>query len=249
MNRGTMKTELQRIVGETSAYDFWPEAEHNSKLNEALRYFSFEEKWPWLLTEVDSGSLAANDTLFQFPEGISFPRNINVLLTPDGETRSYRPKRVDTASGFDLRENFDGQTAAYPMYYYLVSQADVGGEGSFTVTARFLPTPSRDFTVAYLYYRVPAEMSGDATVPDMPVEYHMGIVHKAAELLWLKELDGASKAGEQESLYQDVLAQARTDYMNDAPDTPLVAGSEEPQPTWPTNTDTFTRMRIPDVLG
>ena len=244
-----MVTELRYIIGESSA-DFWSAAEINAKLSEANRRFAQLEKWPWLLTEVDSGTLAADDTLFQFPEGISFPRNINVLLTADGQTRSYKPKRVDTATGFDLRQAFDGTTSANPAYYYLVSQADVGGVGEFTVTARFLPTPSRDFTVSYLYYRVPADLAGDGTVPDLPVEYHMGLVHAAAEQLWLKELDGRGKADEQRGLYQEIVAQAREDYVSEAPDTPLVAGSEEPQPGLDfIGTDLYTRMRIPDTLG
>jgi len=247
LNLSSMQVELRNIIGEVTA-DFWATSELTTKLNEGVRRFSQEERWPWLLTEVTNGSLAASATSFAMVEGVNFTRHINVLLTPVGYTRSFRPKRVSVAEGFDLRASFDGTTSAWPEYYYLVSEADANADGLYINTMRFIPTPSRAFTVAYQYFRVPAVLANTTDRVDIPIQFEQAPVHWAAAELWLKELNGATKAGEQMQLYNAILAQAKKDSFSEADDTPLVAGSEAPQPRIP-GSDDYTRLRIPETLG
>jgi hypothetical protein len=249
MNLSSMQTTLRDQLGETTA-DFWADSELTTKLNEGLRRFSQEETWPWLLTAVSNGSLSASATSFTLPEGVAPQRVVNVLLTAVGITRSYRPKRVSVSEGYRLREAFDGRTSAWPEYYYLVSEADANSDGAYIATIRFIPTPSRAFTVSYLYYRTPAALSAATDRVDCPIEYEMAVVHWAASELWLKELNGAAKAGEQLQLYQKVVQSARDQFLGSEEDTPLVAGGEAPQP-WNDSYDlnTYSRLRIPDTLG
>lgn len=250
MDRQQLRDHVRAIIGETTEADFWTDPELNRWLNEAQRRFLQSEKWPWLVTEA-TGQLLTSDSTpgeLSLQEGVSSYRHVNFLLSRDGVAAPWQPTRVLPASGFMLRTRFY-TSAAYPSYFYITSVVDSDDDGQYETVARFLPAPSVNIDVTYQYYRTPVDMSGDTDVPDVPLEYHMALVHYAAARAWEKELAGGPKAGEQDDLYTFILTQARDEYLNSEPDSPLIAGSEPPQPGSLYGTDYYMRSRIPDTLG
>ena len=231
MDRQALREEVQAILGETSSADFWPTAQLNTKLNEALRRFVAAERWPWLLTE-GGGQLLADDPLLELEEGVAATRHINVTLipvaTPD---RRYRAIRLSPAQGFDMRNTFTS-TVSIPEYFYVTSVASAEDDGRFTYVLRFVGTPSQDIDVEYQYFRNAPELDADSDEPDIPEEFHMALAHYVAARAWEKELGpDAAKAREQDELYAYVLEQARTEYLQSPDDTPLIVGGAPPQYT------------------
>lgn len=228
MNLGTMRTEVRDVIGELTA-DFWTNAELNRYLTEAHFRFIGEATWPWLLTEA-TGSLAAGVDDLDLPDGVDFTKNINISLTPEGETRLYQPVRVSPSKGFQLRTMYSSTTTAQrPSWFYVTSVADGSGEALFTTTIKFVPTPTDTMEVEYQYFRQVPDFTADSDVPDLPVEYHKALVHYAAGTAWLKELNGGPKGGEQFELYALVVEQAKREFFAEPNDTPLVMGKDEPQ--------------------
>lgn len=247
MIRSELRTEIRYILSETTA-DHWSDAELNGYLNEALRRLAGENRWSWLLTE-GTGQLIAGDPEFILQEGVAEYRHLNIMLTRDGDTRPYLPKRVSPARGFALRQAF--YTAqSYPTWFYVTSVADDDNDGVFWTTVRFVPTPNVDVDIDYQYYRQPATLDADGDAPDVPVQYHKALVHHAAGTAWLKELGPSSaKAQEQFSLYAGIVEEARTDEESQADDDLLVVGGEEPVFDRLVTPDEYVRWRIADTLG
>jgi len=248
MNLGSIRTEVRDNIGELVA-DFWTDLELNRYANEAQRRFNGEATWPWLLTE-GSGSLAALQTDLELGEGVDFQKNINISLTPEGETRMYQPVRVDPTKGFQLRASFgSNQTAQRPQWFYVTSVADGSSEGLYTTTIKFVPIPLGVLEVEYQYFRAVDDMDSDASLPDLPVEYHKALVHYAAGTAWLKELNGGPKAREQFDLYQLVVEQAKREFFADVEDGPLVMGKDEPQYSTRLLPGDQWLSRMPETLG
>src|ERR1051326_1307865 len=119
MTLTTMLAAVRDILGETTA-DFWTDSQLTAQLNEAMYRFNTAEKWPWLVTEVTGASIGADDTAFELQAGAGFWRHINFLLTPDGTTIQYSPKRVSAAEGYKLRGIY-ATTTNWPQYFYVSS--------------------------------------------------------------------------------------------------------------------------------
>jgi len=241
-----MLAQVRVIIGETSVADFWTDAELKLWLNEGLTRFSLAEKWPWLVTEA-TGTIQNGDPELQLQDGVSYSRHINFLLSREGRLAPWLCERVLPAEGFKLRMRYY-IAAIEPQWCYVTSVSDNDADGETETVARFIPTPTVDIDVEYQYYRTPSTLAGDSDVPDLPSEYHMAVVHYAAARAWEKELTDGVKAQEQDGLYAEGVAQAREEYLAATPDQPLVAGSEPPQHRF-MDSDTYTRMRIPDTLG
>lgn len=249
MDLGTMRTQVRDIVGELAA-DFWTDAELNRYLNEANIRFQFEATWPWLLTEsVDTLEGGTSTLLLQ--EGVDVNRHINISLTKEGDTtRTHNPIRVSPTKGFEMRRRYNNLTTVnWPNWYYVVATSDDSAVGLFSSVIKFIPTPADDMDVEYQYYRVPLEMTTDAFVPDLPVQYHKGLVHHAAGTAWLKEFNGGPKATEQFTLYNEVVNQARRENFSDANDAPLVMGKDEPQYKIGRGPEDIWLLRMPETLG
>lgn len=246
MNRGDIRTQVRDVVGETTA-DFWSDAELNRYIQEAHFRFLQEERWPWLVTEGTS-QLTAGDGELELTEGVAASRHVNFTLTKSGDTKSYQPVRVDASKGFQLKSRFY-QAGSYPGWFYITSVADSDDGGDYTWVARFVPEPSSDMDVDFQYTRTPVEFSGDNDTPDVPLEYHKALVHYAAGLAWLKELNGAAKAQEQFDLYAGVVAQARVEFQAEPDDTPLVMGKDEPQFSGRSAWGRVWDPQLPETLG
>lgn len=245
MLKSAMLTEVRNILGETTA-DFWGDNEIYARLDEAWQRFYDEAHWPFYLTEVENGSLASGTATFSFTAGLDVSRTINIMLLGAGDSRPVTIPRISGTEGYKMRMLSDGQTAAWPTHWYLASVSQ-GSSNLPVVTVRFVPTPSRNFTVKYQYYRNSGSPATSA-VYDIPLKYEWAIIHRAASVCWTKELDGAPKAREQAEFYQAIVDQAMTDNFDEAPDELLVAGGEAPQYGM-VDDDLWTRLRIPNTLG
>ena len=103
-------------------------------------------------------------------------------------------------------------------------------------------------TFTYIYKRPIVEFAADTDDPSVPVEYQMALVHFAASLAFLKELQGGGKASEQLGMYRAVLEQAVIEQLSEPDGEPLVAGADEPQHRdWAGSRD--WDPQFPDTLG
>lgn len=251
MNVSTATTIIRDRLGEESAYaDFWSDAEILRALNEGQRRFCMEEKWPWLYTTA-TGQVLANDETVTLELGISFPRHWNFLLTPDGETRPYMPRKVSPYDGFRLRTDY--YTAqSYISWVYVESSVanpdDVDNDSAYELTLRLVPTPSRDHDYDFQYIRLPETLVNTTDLLDVPDEYAMGPVSYALHLLWRKELNWSQKADEAGAEYAFVVDQARKDLRRQAPDEGVAWGRSEPE-FYGTSVADYAKLRMPTTLG
>lgn len=247
MNRSDIRTEVRDIIGELTA-DFWTDAELNRYINEALRRFAGENRWSWLLTE-GTGALTAGDPEMYLTAGVADYRHLHMMLTKDGDTRPYLPKRVTPARGYQLRQ-VHYTASAYPLYWYVVGMSSPDTDGEYVTTVRFIPEPTNDVDVDFQYYRVPADLDGDSDVPDVPTAYHKALVHFAAGTAWLKELNGGPKATEQFSLYDAVVTEALGDEEGSPDDDFIVVGGNNETLTKPYfSAQDYALRRIAPTLG
>ncbi len=243
----TAKSEIRARLGELTA-DFWTDAEVLRSLNEGVKRFSSQEKWPWLYTEVTNGAYTANGTSFALPEGVSTHRAFNLSALFSGDTRPRFPRRVSPTEGAKLRGQFYTASSEF-LAYYLVSSTDAADiDGLPIVTIRFVPPVNRNATLSYQYIRLPTVLTADADGIDIPEEYAMGPVAWATGNLWLKELQDSKKAEEQFGLYAQVLDDARRESRRLAPDGGFGWGRNEPE-FYQQSEDDYTRARIPQHLG
>jgi hypothetical protein len=250
VNLGELRDAVRRNLGETEANaDFWPSVDINADINEALTRFSREHPWPWLVTEGDVSILAGDET-FDLTESVDFNRNVSFLTTPTGSARPYLLTRISAAQGFAMRAATGTLTSARPEWYYPLSTEDTSGDADFTTTLRLVPVPSENLDIEYQYYRVPAALEDDTDTPDLPREYHMALAYYARARSWEKETSQVAtvKAQEQDSKYGYILSQAVDDYLNAAPDSPLIVGGRPPQ-RGGLGQGRWTDMRLPDTFG
>lgn len=236
MDLYTAIAEVRSRIGETMP-DFWTDDEIIRSLNEGLRRFSQEEKWPWLYT-VATGSQSAGDDTMTLHSNVSFPRQFNLVLTPTG-SEPYMPTRVTPFEGTRLR--VETRTTGDPQYYYL-ENTDTSGANK-TITIRFVPTPSSGLYVEYIYIRNPMVLAADEDELDVPEEYVGAVVAWATAQCWLKELNWNQKATEQFQLYATVLDAARRDHRRIAVDENMAWGGGPVQP------GPMPAFRLPPTLG
>lgn len=240
MNLSTAKTEIRARLGETIA-DFWTDDEIVRALNEGMRRFSQEEKWPWLYTLRTGITVDAGVDTINLENNLSFPRQFNLVITPEGD-EPYIPTRVTPVEGTRLRVEI--RSSGDPRWYYIESTTSVEDPTvDKSVIIRLVPEPSSDLTVEYQYIRSPGILSADSDELDIPEEYVGGPVAWATAQCWLKELNWNQKAREQFELYALVLDSARRDHRRSAVDENMAWGGGV---TTPPSTMAF---RIPQTLG
>lgn len=223
----TLRTEIRARLGEDEE-DFWSDAFLNRQINQAVKRFSIEEKWPWLYTEATT-TVNANQSLLAMNTDVSLNRHFSLAYTVTGETALRVPKRVGPAEGRKLRRRYS-TPGSEVFWYYHVSTTTTASGNSMVVTPsiRLIPTPNRALNVEVGYIRVPADLVNDTDVPEVPEEYQECILSWATAMAWLRELRARDKAQEQFELYAAVLAQAKADLNNLPIDTSLAVGAEEP---------------------
>lgn len=204
MDRATMVTRVRRRLGEDTA-DFWSDDDIVRALEDAIRAFAHEEDWSWLST-YQSISFAANANNFPLPADVDVTRTVAMNINLPN-TDPYPLERVTSGDGFRMMSEY--RTASDPQWYFVYSTV-TGPDNAMVTTLRLVPPARAAGTIDMLYYRRPAALAAATTEPDIPEDYHDGIVAKATADLWLHELDVSGvKYTEQISLYREMLARAQ----------------------------------------
>ena len=208
MNLEELIDETRERLGETTEADFFTDAEITRALNEGLRRFSNEERWPWLYTEY-STNLTEDVDYFDLPDDIAINRIFGFNIEDD-ETLAggVMLERVQPMEGFRLKHAYKNYTGVPRWYYISHTNLDTDLEPPLRYTAKVIPTPDSDYEVTGLYLMVPTLLDSDEQEPAMPTEYQTALPAYAAGVLFLKELQISQKAGEQFQLYNAILANA-----------------------------------------
>lgn len=248
MDLTTLRLEVRERLGELSA-DFFTNAEVDRAINEALRRFSAEERWPWLYTEL-TDAIATDTDEYDLPSDVGPNRLFAFSVTGGniGTVGGQMLERVTPMEGFRLRHQYDGHTGV-PRWYY-VSRTNQSSDGSppTIYTVRVIPTTDTSYDIEAIYLCVPPELSGASDEPLCPEEYQEAIPAWATGKLFLKEFQISQKASEQFSLYSKVLEQAKNDLFEWDADEVVAWGRKQPQVgKWSSYVD--IQRRIPRVLG
>lgn len=249
MNFGEMVTEVRDIIGER-AEDFWTDLELKRHLNEAQRIFLRSARWPWLVT-AGTGQVLAGDDELELPEGVAVNRAVAVYITSSTLARSEQMHRVQAEEGFHIASRYaEDYTATVPEAYYVTRAGSVNSDGKYTYVIKFVPPFTNDTDISFQYSRAITVMSGSTDYPDIPEEFHKGLVHYAAGLAWQKELNGERKASAQFGLYADAVNDARKEWLELPDDDLLIMGQENSEYTMdPSRYSDPWLERIPDTLG
>lgn len=248
MNRDDAVLQLRNRIGEEEE-DFWDtDDELIPFLNKGVTQFSGEERWPWLLTEVVD-TLPGGDSDYQLPEGLLFPEGFGLLLTPSGMLAPYQPTRVPAAKGQELRQTFY-QTALRPKFFYLVTVQDDGDPDvqDYIQVVRFVPTPTDDMDITFLYYRTPFAPQTGSDEYDVPDQFIDGPLAYAEYLCWRKEMQGGAKARDALEEYAYNLSLAKRRVRKDSNDAETGWGNAEPQLGMYGKWDPIM-FRLPELLG
>jgi len=222
----TAVTEIRARLQELVA-DFWTSTEVLNALNEGVKRFAAEERWPWLQTVVTNGSLTTPWTDFALPENYDPTRVLNLAVYFGSEARPRPVQRVSPAEGFErLLRDYQGRSE--PVAYFVASATDADSDGQYIYTVTFVPKLNRNATIKYIYFRVPAIMTGSTESMDIPEEYAMAAVAYATGLLWTKELQDSRKAEEQFALYAQIVDSAKKNFRKFPQDTGFSWGGEGP---------------------
>jgi hypothetical protein len=241
-----LRTSVRNIIGETTA-DFFGSDEVDTEINNAYRRFCAEERWPWLLTELDDSITSASDEL-TLPADVSLTKLFNLSISGGSLARPRVLERVDPAEGFRLRHQYTYYVGP-PRWYYITRSNLAADEAPPTYyTAKFVPFPDADYTVEGQYLAVPVLLSGQSDEPMVPTEYQEAIVAYAAGKLFLKEFQISQKASEQFAIYAKILEQARVDMKQFDVDEIVAWGRKQPlRGYWGIETD--PRFRTTPTLG
>jgi hypothetical protein len=242
----TATEEVRARIGELTA-DFWTSNEVYRALNEGLKRFSAQERWPWLFTRVTNGSLSASTEDFALPENVDFSRFFHLQVYFSGDSRPYMPRRVTPAEAYRLMQSYYTDTA-YPVAYFISAAADSDLDGQVIYTITFVPAMTRAATLKYTYLRTPAIVDSSDDLLDIPEQYAMGVVAYATGLLWLKELQDGRKAEEQFALYQSVVDDAKRESRRLGSDEDFSWGKSEPEYGWVDDGD-YTYRHFSGALG
>jgi len=248
MDLTTARLEVRARLQELTA-DFWLDNEVDRAINDGVRRFNSEERWPWLLTSTTDTRVAGATTL-ALQDGIPFERQVSVLVTYDGDERPRQLRRVSAFEGMKLRTEYY-QAASELSWFYLGSVADAGdpNEKLYTPTAHFIPECTRDGHLEFQYTRRSDTVSAGADELDVPEDYVDGPISWATGRLFMKELHYSSKSNEQFGIYSKVVDQAKVDTRRLTMDSGFAWGRTEPELYRPYDADAYTRMRIPETLG
>lgn len=246
MDLTDLRLEVRERVGELSA-DFFTDSEVDRAINEAVRRFCVEEKWPFLLTEWTSTTVADSADL-DLPSNVSLTRVFNVSISGGSLSRGAMLERVDPNEGFMLRHQYTDRTGAPRWYYITKSNLSDDEAPPVTYTAKLIPTPDATYDVEAQYMAVPVTLTGTAEEPMVPTEYQEAIPAWAAGKLFLKEQSVSQKASEQFGIYAKVLDQARKDLKEFSLDEVVAWGRKQPMPGGGYSMGD-ARWRLPTNLG
>jgi len=245
MHFETMRAEVRERLGETSAYDFWPQEFIDRALNQAVRKFCAEERWPFLQAIQANVPVAAGDPAVELIDDLDLNRHMVLSLLPDGSTNDGQlvfPRRVSPETGFKMRRRYNSR--GEPQFFYVAYATTNTYGGSPTPAAqalvlRLVPTPLVAYDAEYVYFQAPTGEYTDGDEPPVPEQYIEAVIAWATAMCWLKELNGSGKAQEQFNIYNAVLTGAQRDLKSFGNDEIVAWGAAEPE--YPS--DRFERER------
>lgn len=248
----TMRTEVRERLGETTTFDFWSQDYIDRQLNQAVKKFSAEERWPWLQVIQANVPVAAGTNEVELIDDLDLNRHMVLSLMPTGATDEGQllfPKRVDAAKGFEMRRRYNHRSS--PLFYYVSyavenTYAEADNVSARALVLRLVPTPAVAYTAEYVYFEAPGTYT-DGDEPPVPEQYIEAPIAWATAICWLKELNGSGKAQEQFNIYNAVLAGAQRDLKSMGNDEIVTWGGEEP--TYPLDRFDPVRAHIDGPLG
>lgn len=250
MNLQELRDETRRRIGETTEQDFFADVEIDLNLNEGLKRFSNEERWPWLYADFETTTTEGEDEL-ELPDNIALNRVFGFNISDQTLAGGQMLERVEPMEGFRLRHAHRDREAV-PRYYYISKSNLVDdSEPPIRYTAKLIPAPDAAYEITGIYLIVPPLLSGNEDEPAMPEEYQGALPAYAAGMLFLKELDISQKAGEQFAIYNSILENAvRETKRFDADEVVAWARSKPSGRRW--GIDFYmgdVRSRLPATLG
>lgn len=247
----TIRTEIRERLGETTEEDFWKDAQILRAVNEGLRRFSQEEKWPWLYTTYSGPTISSGNDTIELIDDVSIARHFSLILTKQGDTtgKIYVPRRITPGDGVRVRAEFAGSKQA-PRFYYITHAIKntyvTGDPEGIAMIAKVLPEPDAIYNVEYSFIRNPKMLAADTDQADIPDTYVEAVIAYATGSLWLKELNGGGKAQEQFNIYNIVVDQARKELTALTVGETLVWGRKAPE--WRPE-DRFPLVNLPQNVG
>lgn len=237
-----MRAEVRDRLGERSE-NFWTDTSINAALDEGQRRFCHEERWPWLYASQKNIPVATGGTDIELIDNVAVNRHFNLVLRPvSGSPDIFIPRKVLPHTGLRMQaERLSGP----PRFWFVTGHVtNFYEDGTFDIaqTITLVPAADREYTAEYTFTREPPGLA-DGTEPEMPEPYQGAIIAWATAQMWLKELNGGTKAQEQFALYNTILDQARQDLKEFALDENTSWGND-PVEEYPYN-DNRWRMNFP----
>jgi hypothetical protein len=251
MTQTELIAEVRSRLAETTA-DYWSDDQVKRMLDEGVRRFCHEARWPWLFTVQKNIPVVAGNPDIEAIDDVDLTRHLAVVLVRNSDSRVIIPSKVTPSDGVRMRTVFN--TNAEPRFWYsakTVNNTYIDGDGpDVAQIITLVPTPDVAYTAEYHYYREPAALTS-TTEPEVPPQYQEAVIAWATYELWKHEVDATvsgPKAGEQLSTYNKVVADALREFRGLADDESIVWGKQDPEPQWPMTTDEWVRAHIPTTI-
>lgn len=177
-----LRTRLDYATGQYGAIPSTAVQAHmNYALNDALRGLARRRKWFWWLVE-DTSTLAGLSSGTETSDMPSDIARVECILNPDGEP--VEPKTPHRQLHYPEAIGKNTTTQTYAM----------GGINSATRVKSILWSPALLTGGDYVlwYYRVPADLTNDTDVPDLPDEFHDYLYWRALSMLHLTDEERGS---------------------------------------------------------
>ena len=256
MNRSEIRDEIRQRIGE-DLENFWRDSYINRSIDQACQRFTHEERWKWLIMRVYL-DLPADEWNIQLVDDVDYTRQYDLAMRPTGDTTDVRlvvPKKVDNYRLQELRQENPTSTGTPHSYTlerrvvntYTLPDVNSDTTRSTGIQIRVFPTPNIAYDVDFRAYRNVRLLADDESVPDLPIQYHDAIVALATGNLWLRELNGGTKAQEQFNIYNTILEQAKRDNAANADDEMQVFGIDRVQGRG--SESDWLRMQVAEPLG
>lgn len=188
-----IRTDLRSRLDESSAR-FWSNTELNTWINEGLRDVSRRSE---VLLKYDVGTaVVAGTAKYTLPTDVI--RLHRVEFVPTGSTSIY-PLEASTYQQMDSVWGVQQSVQrSYPSYYVLWGVA-----GAIGMTIQLYPVPSQAGLLYLYYYRLPATLSSDSDVAEIPAGWE-DLVTQYAEYVAMRK-DRDPRWQDSKALYEEAL--------------------------------------------
>jgi hypothetical protein len=163
MDRGTIRTEVQRQVGEPASGGFWSNTDYDNVINRAQSDFAMRTKC--LKTYAEFATTVSTHLYDMSEDSLSNLVDIaEVQFFLDAN--NYESLRAVTRDELSTYQGCRLGMTGTPYYYCYEDR-----------TIEFDCDTEASKTVRVYYYKRPTDMDGDADVPEIPVKFHDALVN------------------------------------------------------------------------